>query len=139
MRDLTSFMFSCLGGKSQLRVPAAVLVSASCFPEEGTVGDGAGAGAAVPGSGAEAAVRGCRGCRHVRALTSDGGGVFLATFAVAHHFSFVACPRSEDREVSFPFTQEKADGGIAAWSAWAMQGGRTRIARMGACCLRAAA
>ena len=83
MRDLTSYMFSCLGGKSQLREPAAVLVSASCFPEEGTVGDGAGAGAAVPGSGAEAAVR---GCRHVRALTSDGGGVFLATFAVAHHF-----------------------------------------------------
>ena len=45
MRDLTSYMFSCLGGKSQLRVPAAVLVSASCFPEEGTVGVCAGAGA----------------------------------------------------------------------------------------------
>ena len=43
MRDLTSYMFSCLGGKSQLREPAAVLVSASCFSEAGTVGECAGA------------------------------------------------------------------------------------------------
>ena len=92
MRDLTSYMFSCLGGKSQLRVPAAVLVSASCFSEAGTVGECAGAGAAVPGSGAEAAVRGCRGCRHVRASTSAGGGVFLATFAVAHNFAVRRMP-----------------------------------------------
>ena len=92
MKQLTRCMFSCLGGKSQLRVPAAVLVSASCFPEAGTAGDGAGAGAAVRGcrgSGAGAAVR---GCRRVRASTSDGGGVFLATFAVAHNFAVRRMP-----------------------------------------------